>query len=351
MTPAQSVRAGRAALPPRHAEGGPVRAIRFDGSQVVLEGCAGTPTPGPGEALVRLVRAAVSPADAAIAAGQRPGALKPAITLGHCFAGVVEDLDAGADKDLRKRWLGRRVTASPAIVCARCDLCRAGLQAHCRARVLMGLDAPGCFAEFFTAPLRNLHELPREVGDDQAVFAVPLAAAIHAAHRVRLEGKPYVTVLGDGAHALLAGQVMVRLNASVRVLGTAPDKFALCEKWGIKHRHLAEVGRRADQDIVVDCAGTPGSLALAMQLARPRAKIVLCVPRPQEDRPALAAAVEHEFEIVGAGAGAVPDALAALARAEVDVLPLITRRARLADGPAALLAAGDPGQIKVVIDP
>jgi threonine dehydrogenase-like Zn-dependent dehydrogenase len=215
----------------------------------------------------------------------------------------------------------------------------------------MGTSAPGCLAERFTVPLRNLHELPREVGDDQAVLAVPLAAAIHAAHRVRLEGKPYVTVLGDGVSALLAGQVMVKLNASVRVLGTAPDKYGLCEKWGIKHRHLAEVGRRADQDIVVDCAGTPGSLALAMQLARPRAKIVLCAPPPPGPQPALAPAVEHELEIIGAGAGSVPDALAALARAEVDVLPLITRRARLADAPGILVAAAAPDQIEVVLDP
>jgi alcohol dehydrogenase len=151
--------------------------------------------------------------------------------------------------------------------------------------------------------------------------------------------------------ALLAGQVMVRLNASVRVLGTAPDKYGLCEKWGIKHRHLCEVGRRADQDIVVDCAGSPGSLALAMQLVRPRGKIVLCAPPPAGAHPSLAPVVEHELEIIGARAGSIPDALAALARADVDVLPLITRRARLGDGPAALLAAAAPDQIKVVLDP
>jgi threonine dehydrogenase-like Zn-dependent dehydrogenase len=335
----------------RHPEGRPLRAIRFDGAGVVLDPRSAAPAPGPGEALVRLVRAGVSALDAAAAAGQIPEGLAPGVVLGHQFTGTVEEVDPAADKDLRQRWLGKRVTASPAIVCARCDLCRAGLQSHCRARRVMGLGAPGAFAERFIVPLRNLHEVPREVGDDQAVLSVPLAAAIHAAHRVRLEGKPYVTILGDGVDALLAGQVMVKLNASVRVLGTAPDKYGLCEKWGIKHRHLSEVGRRADQDIVVDCAGAAGSLALAMQLARPRGKIVLCAPPPAGVQPSLAPAIEHELEIIGARAGSVPDALAALARAEVDVLPLITRRARLADGPAVLAAAAAPDQIKVLLDP
>ncbi len=54
-------------------------------------------------------------------------------------------------------------------------------------------------------------------------------------------------------------------HETVAVAALKRDKFAICEKWGIKHRHANDVGRRADQDIVVDCTGLDEGLALAMQ--------------------------------------------------------------------------------------
>jgi threonine dehydrogenase-like Zn-dependent dehydrogenase len=329
-----------------------VRAIRFDGGGAVLDSKAPAPVAGPGEAVVRVIRAGVSAADGAVAGGARPDGLVAGTVLGQEFVGTVESLHETAEKDLRKRWIGMRIAASVNLVCAQCDLCRAGLQAHCRTRRVLGLSADGCLAEAIGLPLRNLHPVPREVGDDVASFAVPLSCAIHAAQLVRLEEKPFVTVLGDGVEGLLAAQVMVRLNASVRVLGTRAEHFGLCEKWGIKHRHTQEAGRRADQDIVVDCTGTAAGFGLALQLVRPRGKVVL-LARGAGSGPnaALGPVIEHEIEVLGARAGSVPDALAVLSRGEVDVLPLITRRCRLADGPAALLAAAAPGQLKVLVDP
>ena len=91
-------------------------------------------------------------------------------------------------------------------------------------------------------PLRNLVEAPKAVQDDAAVFAVPLSLAAHVVQLVRIEGKPYVTILGDSVAALLSAQVMARLNASVRLLGSRSEKFAPCERWGIKHRHVSEGG-------------------------------------------------------------------------------------------------------------
>ena len=340
-----------------------VRAIRYDGARLHLDSRADEPNPGPGEAVIRPLRMGVSAFDAALAvpatqdSGLGPRDSAP-ITLGHEFVGLVEKLHEDADRDLRKRWEGKRVVGSIDIVCARCDMCRAGLGGHCRARRILGRSGwDGCFADRFKLPLRNLAEVPREVHDVEAVVAQPLAAAAHIAQLLRVEGKPYVTVLGDGVGALLCAQVLVRLNASVRLLGAQAGKFSLCERWGIKHRHVSEVGRRADQDIVVDATDSGAGLDLALRLVRPRGKIVLAgVPRAAgssagawfESIPAI---VEHEIELLGSRGGNPADALPALARAEIDVLPLITRRCRLSDGAAALAAASAPDQIKVLIEP
>jgi alcohol dehydrogenase len=337
-----------------------MRAIRFDGARVVLDPRAEMPRPGPGEALIKPTRLGVSAYDAMLAHARTDitshSGEAGLLTIGHRFVGTVEALGEDADKDLKKRWVAKRITGSINVVCSRCDLCRAGLPTHCRARRVLGVNGwDGAFAERFKLPLRNLFEVPREVDDDRAVFAEPLAAAIHAGQLVRIEGKTFVTILGDGIDALLCAQVLAKLNASVRLLGVRPERFTLCEKWGIKHRHAGEVGRRHDQDVVVDCTGTQQGLGLALGLVRPRGTIILrneMKPSGSES-PAVNGAgargepldltplISGEVELIGARCGSIPDALANLARAEVDVLSLITRRARLGDGPSAM----DPGAL------
>jgi threonine dehydrogenase-like Zn-dependent dehydrogenase len=312
------------------------------------------PVPGPGEGLIRPTRMCVSAYDAMLASQRTGGAGGGAapqsglLTLGHRFVGVVESIGESADRELRKKWVGKRIVASINIVCSRCDLCRAGLPTHCRARRVLGINGwDGAFADRVKLPLRNLFDVPRELDDDRAVFAEPLAAAIHAGQLVRIEGKTYVTILGDGVDALLCAQVLAKLNASVRLLGVRPERFGLCERWGIKHRHASEVGRRCDQDVVVDCTGTPQGLQLALGLVRPRGKVVLRnelrpsgsdpLPSPARgEAPDLSAIIANEVELIGARCGSIADALSMLCRAEVDVLPLIGNRMKLADGAAAL---------------
>ncbi len=324
-----------------------MRALRFDGTSPTLDPRAADPAPSPGEALIRPIRVGISLAD--LEALRQKGS--PAFTPGSEFVGVVERLADSATKADRQRLEGKRVTGSPMMICGACDLCRAGLSAHCRTRRALGRPGTeGCLAERFRLPIANLFEVPAGLDDDHAVFAVPVADALHAAQVVRIEGKPFVTVLGDSAEGLLAAQVLARLNATVRLLGSHPARLSLCEKWGIagiRHRHVDEAGRRQDQAVVVDCTGTAQGLATAMQLVRPRGKIVLTRPITGAD---LGAAVENEVELIGARSGSIPDALAMLTRREIDVVSLITRRAKLKDGVAALQAAADPEQIRVLVD-
>jgi threonine dehydrogenase-like Zn-dependent dehydrogenase len=161
----------------------------------------------------------------------------------------------------------------------------------------------------------------------------------------------YITVLGDSALGLLTAQVMTRLNASVRVLGKSAEKLAVCERWGIKNRLESEVGRRADQDAVVDCTGAPDGLALAMLLVRPRGKIVLKSFGTQPGAAAdLGPLVENEIDLIGSRSGPIADALAMLALAQVDTTGMVTRRMRFDDSVDALRAAAGPEQIKVVME-
>lgn len=325
-----------------------MRALRSDGAATAIDPRCEAPAPAPGLAVVRATRVALCDTDADLV--RRAPAPAAPFTPGAEFVGVVERLHESADKPERDRLLGKRVVGSPIIVCGACDLCRAGLSTHCRARRVLGRTGwDGALAERFALPTRNLTPVPHGVDDDRAVFAVALAAAVHAGQVVRVEGKPFVTVLGDTVEGLLTAQVMARLNASVRVLGSRPDRLDLCEKWGggIKHRPIDDAGRRQDQDVVIECTGTPAGFAAALKFVRPRGTVVLVRPIGVAD---LAPAVEHEITLVGSRAGPIPEALALLARSAVDVVGLIGRRFKFAEAPAAMAAAAEPGALRTIVE-
>ena len=327
-----------------------IRALRYTGSGVELVNVE-TPEPPPGEALIVPTRLGICATDLEIRRGYMGG---HPITLGHEFVGKVAAVNPlPAQTDRYGKLTGKRVVGTINAVCGECDLCRAGLSVHCRSRTVLGISGrDGCFADAFCLPLVNLHVLPDGIDDDQAVFVEPLAAAIHASQQIRMEGKPYITVLGDGRLGLLCAQVMQRMNASVRVIGRHAAKLALCERWGIKHRLVTDIGFRGDQDIVVDCTGTPAGFADALRLVRPRGVILLkSTFMPRADAPIdLAPVVINEVQVIGSRCGPFPDAIGMLLRREVDVVSLITRRTTLERGVDALRLAEEPEQVKVLME-
>lgn len=332
-----------------------MRALRIENGAVRLDASFALPLLSIGEAMIRPTRLCIGSADLAVADAR----VAFEGVMGHRFVGVVERLHEGARPEDVKAWVGKRVVGSISVVCGRCERCRQGLSAHCQARTVIGMAGRGgCFADRFTLPVVNLWEVPKALTDDAAVFAEPLAGVLHAGHMLRIEGKPYVTVLGDGLTGLLAAQVLVRLNASVRLLGTNHDKLGLCEKWGVKHRHIDEVGRRQDQDVIVDCSGSPRGLELAMQLVRPRGKIVLRTTTAPVPMPATAAqrgvdlalAVVNELELIGARCGRLSDALDMLSKGLVETASLVTTRTKLDRGQEAIRHAAMPEQVAVVME-
>lgn len=330
-----------------------MRALTYDGEQIRLAANHADAKPAVTEALIRPLRMGICGTDLEICRGYM--GFKG--VLGHEFVGRVEAVGTTE----AKAWVGKRVVGRINCVCERCDMCRSGLRAHCRKRTVLGIaGCDGCFADTFILPLRNLIEVPQELDDDHAVFTEPLASVYQILRQLTIEGRPYITVLGDGRLGLLCAQIMSQLNATVRVVGKHPRKLALCEKWSVKHRLLEEVGLREDQDIVVDCTGIPDGINTAMQMIRPRGTIVMkttvALGRGPDQTSGhqpidLTPLVINEVNLIGSRCGPFPDALAALVEGKVDVLSLISRRMKLADGVDAIRTAQRPEMIKVLVEP
>jgi alcohol dehydrogenase len=315
-----------------------MRALVFDNT-LRFDARHAEPQAGDGDTLLRVRQAGICATDLEITKGY----MGFRGVLGHEF---VADVVEAPDKNL----VGQRVAGEINVVCGRCDLCLSGLSNHCRNRSVLGiLNHDGAFAELVRLPATNLHALPRAIDDDHAVFIEPLAAAFQVLKQIKLDGRKWVTVLGDGRLGLLVAQVLRNAGCPVRVIGKHPDKLALCERWQIRSRPLDDIIPRHDQDVVVDCTGRPEGLELAVQMVRPRGTVVLKSTFAGGKPLNLAPVVIDEVTIIGSRCGPFREAIRALSERQVDVTSLIYRRMKLEQGVEAMDLARRPGVLKVIL--
>lgn len=323
-----------------------MRAIRFQSGTLVVDPRSPEPSAETGSAVVRVRRVLISETDLGVVRGSIPHAG----IVGQVFVGEVERVIGPDPRGLT----GRLVVCSPDLPDPAGDLARRGLGAHDPSRTVLGVRGrDGCLAERVGVPTTALTIVPDGIDADRAVFALPVARVLHAAQIVRIPGKTYITVLGDNLRALLAAQLLARLNASVRLLGTLPDRLDRCARWGVRHRHRDDAGRWGDQDVVIDSERSAQSFALACGMVRPRGTIVLLGETPNDPsgvRGDLAPVIERELTIAGSRCGSLGEGVEMLRSGSIDLDGLITRRFRLEETAQAFRAAADPASIAVIVD-
>ncbi len=315
-----------------------MRACVFDGRRIRLDESYPEPEPGPGEVPVEVRLAGVCRTDIEVLRGYMGFTGVP----GHEFVGTA----------LSGRYEGRRVVGAINCPCGECDLCLDGLPTHCRGRTVLGIQGrDGAFAERLALSEANLVPVPDEVPDEAAVFAEPLAAAIQVTRQVSVETDRNVVVLGDGRLGQLVARVLKAKGADPHVVGKQPAKLTLLEDLGIEAVPAADVRPMKDVGLIVECTGSHEGLAMAMELVRPRGTIVLKSTVAERTGPSLTPVVVDEVTIVGSRCGPMDEAVEMLAGGEVNLEGLVTEEFPLDDAPAALVAAGEPGAIKVLIRP
>lgn len=260
---------------------------------------------------------------------------------GHEFVGTVVD---GPDT-----LKGQRVVGEINYACGGCGWCSQNLQRHCPTRQVMGiLNADGSFAEYLTVPIENLHVVPENVTDEEAVFTEPLAAAFEILEQLPVQPETEVVVLGDGKLGLLCAQVLHNVGARVTLIGRYAEKLALARHRGIVTVLLSDWTPRL-VDVVVEATGSTLGLTLAMATVCPRGTLVLKSTVAQEHSLSLAPLVINEVTVIGSRCGRFPPALQALAHKQIAVAPLITATYPLADGVTAMNRAAEPGVLKVML--
>ncbi|HWL93363.1 MAG TPA: alcohol dehydrogenase catalytic domain-containing protein [Phycisphaerae bacterium] len=296
------------------------------------------PQPGDGEVLIKVRLAGICSTDLEIIRGYAS------------FEGVIGHEFVGTVVSPASKLMGKRVVGEINCVCGRCDMCQSGLSTHCRRRTVLGIQGrSGCFAEFVCLPEKNCLAVSENVSDEEAVFAEPLAAAFQVLRQAKLEKRTQVAVVGTGRLGLLVAQVLATTPCRLIAVGRNPKTLSLLDRRGIQAVTLDQLQRRQDFDIVVDCTGSSDGLGIAMELVRPRGTIVMKTTCKADHAVDLTLLVVNEITLVGNRCGAMGEALNALARKQIDVTSLITRKLPLSEGVQAIKLAGEPDQIKVLL--
>jgi len=262
---------------------------------------------------------------------------------GHEFVGSVTD---GPDE-----WRGKRVVGEINFGCGRCENCQRDLSRHCPNRSVMGIvNADGAFAEYLSLPVANLHTVPENVSDEEAVFTEPLAAAFEILTQIQLDPGDDVLVLGDGKLGNLCAQVLRLTGAKITALGKHADKLALIRKSSVRTILLNDWQPRLF-DVVVEATGSASGLELALSAVRPRGTLILKSTIAGNHEISLATIVINEINVIGSRCGPFADALDALSARRVSVTPLIEQVYSLADGVEALQHAARAGARKILLRP
>ncbi|MFA6029206.1 MAG: L-threonine 3-dehydrogenase [Elusimicrobiota bacterium] len=151
--------------------------------------------------------------------------------VGHEFVGEV----VAVGKAVNGVSVGMRVSGEGHIVCGHCRNCRAGARHLCPNTKGVGVNRPGCFAEFLCIPASNVFPIPEGVSDDEASILDPLGNAVHTALSYDLTGED-VLITGAGPIGIMGAVVAHHVGARHVVITDVNEyRLDLAKKLGVKN--------------------------------------------------------------------------------------------------------------------
>ncbi|MBN6063323.1 galactitol-1-phosphate 5-dehydrogenase [Aggregatibacter actinomycetemcomitans] len=204
------------------------------------------------------------------------------IVLGHEFCGTVEEIGKGVT-EFRK---GDLVVCAPLQPCFDCEECYKGYYSLCKNYNFIGSRRFGANAEYICVNKKNLVKVSPDSNPLHDAFIEPITVGLHAINLAQGCADKNVIVIGAGTIGLLAAQCAAALDAkSVKVIDINDEKLALAKELGatqtFNSRELAaeEIEKqlfdsRFDQ-LVLETAGVPQTVELAIKIAGPRAQVAL----------------------------------------------------------------------------
>jgi L-iditol 2-dehydrogenase len=291
----------------------------------------------------------------------------PPLIMGHEASGVIERVGSHVSGFAA----GDRVTFDSTVSCGRCEYCRRGEINLCDDRMVLGVSCAeyrrhGAFAEFVAVPARILYQLPADIPFEHAAVIEALSVAVHAVGLKTPAADQSVVVIGCGMIGLLVIQVLrVRGCRTIIAVDIDAGRQRLAERLGAastvdgRDRDVPAAVRaltdRKGADIAIEAVGLTATIQTAIRSVRKGGTVTLIGNVSPVVEVPLQEVVTRQISLLGscASSGEYPQCIDLMARAAVDVAPLISATAPLEEGADwfARLYRGGDGLMKVILRP
>ncbi len=162
--------------------------------------------------------------------------IRPPMVFGHEFAG---DIVAIGDEVTTVK-IGDFISGETHIICGHCYPCRTGQYHICRNVKIVGVDRPGCFAEYVAIPASNAWRNDPQLDAAVAAAQEPFGNAVHTALSTDLATKT-VLVTGCGPIGLFAIGI-ARAAGAWQIFATDinPGRLEMARAMGATHPIAAQ---------------------------------------------------------------------------------------------------------------
>ncbi|PYS20105.1 MAG: L-threonine 3-dehydrogenase [Acidobacteria bacterium] len=178
------------------------------------------PAIGINDVLIRVLRAGICGTDVHIFDWNdwAQQTISVPMVIGHEFVGEIVEVGSNVN-DFKA---GELVSGEGHVVCGRCRNCMAGRRHLCAHTSGVGVNRPGCFAEFIALPMTNIWRHDPGVNRDVAAIFDPFGNAVHTTLTFNVLGED-VLITGAGPIGIMAAAVARHAGARYIVITDIND--------------------------------------------------------------------------------------------------------------------------------
>jgi threonine 3-dehydrogenase len=319
------------------------------------------PVAGPEEVLIKIRKTAICGTDIHIYEWNEwaQKTIPVPMVIGHEFVGEIVELGA----NVNSVNAGDIVSGEGHIICGFCRNCQAGRRHLCKNAKGVGVNRPGCFAEYLSVPVVNIWRTDPAVPEELYSIFDPFGNAVHTALSFDLVGED-VLVTGAGPIGILAAAVAQKVGARyVAITDLNPYRLELAKKLGIKHvfnvRDIGigdiqkQLGMKEGFDVGLEMSGSNTAFADMINNMACGGKIALLGLQPPGAVIDWNRVIFQGLGIKGIYGREIFETwykMVALIKAGLDITPIITHRFRIDDFQEGfeIMASGNSG--KVILD-
>jgi threonine 3-dehydrogenase len=319
------------------------------------------PAVGHNDVLIRMKKTAICGTDIHIynwdAWAQRT--IPVPMQVGHEYCGEIVEVGG----EVTGFAPGDRVSGEGHITCGHCRNCRAGRRHLCRNTVGVGVNRPGCFAEYMVLPASNVFKLPAAISDEIASILDPLGNATHAALSFDLVGED-VLITGAGPIGIMAVAIARHVGARHVVVTDVNDyRLELARRMGasralnVAHDSIAgamtDLGMEEGFDVGLEMSGNPTAFRDLLKAMHHGGRVALLGIPPSDVAIDWNEVIFKGLVIKGIYGREMFETwykMAAMLQSGLDVTPIITHRFTIGDYRQAFEVMNSGRSGKVILD-